>query len=51
MMLIHPDLLWNTPLAGKIQQYDFWDYSVNEFLFMSDKEEGVVVNLLQNIQQ
>ncbi len=51
MVLIHPDLLWNTPLAKKIQQYDFWDYAVNEALFLSDKEEGLIVALLQNVQQ
>jgi AraC family transcriptional activator of pobA len=51
MLLIHPDFLWNTPLAKTIKQYDFWDYSIHEALFLSEKEETILINLLQNIQQ
>ncbi|MDJ1480912.1 helix-turn-helix transcriptional regulator [Cytophagaceae bacterium YF14B1] len=51
MLLIHPDFLWNTPLAQTIKQYDFWDYSVNEALFLSEKEETTLVHILVNIQQ
>src|SRR5581483_10633053 len=51
MLLIHPDFLWNTPLAQAIKQYDFWDYSVHEALFLSDKEEAILVHILQTIQQ
>jgi AraC-like DNA-binding protein len=48
---IHPDFLWNTSLAGTIKQYDFWDYSVNEALFLSEKEEATINHIIQNIQQ
>jgi AraC-like DNA-binding protein len=48
---IHPDFLWNTSLSGKINQYDFWDYSVNEALFLSDKEEATITSIILNIQQ
>ncbi|TDX02147.1 helix-turn-helix domain-containing protein [Dinghuibacter silviterrae] len=51
MMLIHPDFLWNTPLAQMIRKYDFWDYSVHEALFLSEKEEATLVHILQTIQQ
>ncbi|MGN6566543.1 MAG: helix-turn-helix domain-containing protein [Flavipsychrobacter sp.] len=51
MLLIHPDFLWNTPLARKIKQYDFFDYSVNEALFLSDKEEATITAILRNIEQ
>ncbi len=51
MLLIHPDFLWNTPLAKGIKKYEFFDYSVNEALFLSDKEEAIIVGLLQNMQQ
>ena len=51
MLLIHPDFLWNTPLAKTIKQYDFWDYSIHEALFLSEKEEAILVNITQNIQQ
>src|ERR1700761_8010564 len=41
MLLIHPDFLWNTPLAKNIRKYEFFDYAVNEALFLSEKEEGI----------
>jgi AraC-like DNA-binding protein len=51
VIYIHPDFLWNTSLAKTIKQYDFWDYSVNEALFLSEKEEAIINNIIQNIQQ
>ena len=51
MLLLHPDFLWNTPLAKKIKQYDFFGYSVNEALFVSEKEEVIIQNIIHNIQQ
>ncbi|MBT1712404.1 helix-turn-helix transcriptional regulator [Fulvivirgaceae bacterium PWU5] len=51
MLLIHPDFLWNTPLANTIKQYDYFDYSVNEALFVSEKEEATINHITQNIQQ
>lgn len=50
MLCIHPDFFWNTPLARTIKRYDFWDYSVNEALFLSGKEEGIIHDLVQHIQ-
>jgi len=50
ILLIHPDFLWNTSLAKKIKQYDYFDYSVNEALFLSEKEENIIKNIVQNIQ-
>jgi AraC-like DNA-binding protein len=51
ILLVHPDFLWNTPLAKTIRQYEYFDYSANEALFLSDKEEAIITNLLQNIRQ
>jgi AraC-like DNA-binding protein len=51
MLLVHPDFLWNTPLARTIKQYEYFDYSVHEALFLSDKEETAIVGILQSIQQ
>src|SRR5690242_4133746 len=50
MLLIHPDFLWNTALAKSIKRYDYFDYSVNEALFLSDKEEAIINNVVQNIK-
>jgi len=51
VLLIHPDFLWNTSLAKSIKQYDFFDYAVNEALFLSEKEEAIINGIIQNIQQ
>jgi AraC family transcriptional activator of pobA len=51
LILIHPDFLWNTPLAKTIRQYEYFDYSVNEALFLSEKEETTITGIIQNIQQ
>ncbi len=51
LLLVHPDFLWNTPLAKTIKQYEYFDYSVHEALFLSDKEETTIQGILQNIAQ
>jgi AraC-like DNA-binding protein len=51
MLLFHPDFLWNTPLAKTIKRYEYFDYSVNEALFLSEKEETIITGIMQNIQQ
>lgn len=51
LLLIHPDFLWGTPLAKKIKQFDFFNYSINEALFLSEKEEQMMVEILKNIER
>jgi len=51
MLLVHPDFLWNTPLAKTIKRYEYFGYSVNEALFLSEKEEATITGIIQNIQQ
>ena len=51
ILLIHPDFLWNTALASLSGKYDFFDYSVNEALFLSAKEEATLDNIIANIRQ
>ncbi len=51
LLLIHPDFLWHTDLASKIKSYDFFQYAVKEALFLSDKEESTVVDILQSIEK
>ena len=51
VVYIHPDFIWNTPLAKTIQQYDFWDYSLKEALFLSAREETTTLNIIFAIQQ
>jgi len=51
LLLLHPDFLWSHPLALKIRQYEFFDYAVNEALFLSDYEEQTISGLFRNIEQ
>jgi AraC-like DNA-binding protein len=51
VVYLHPDFLWQTPLAKTIAHYDFWDYSLSEALFLSATEEATVLGLIQTIAQ
>ncbi|TWR24743.1 helix-turn-helix domain-containing protein [Mucilaginibacter pallidiroseus] len=51
LLLVHPDLLWNTPLAAQIKNYQFFQYKVNEALFLSEKEEAVIAEIFQKIEK
>ncbi|PWS26211.1 AraC family transcriptional regulator [Pedobacter yonginense] len=48
---IHPDFIWNTSLAKMINNYNFWDYTLNESLFLSEKEEASINQIIQNIRK
>jgi AraC family transcriptional regulator, transcriptional activator of pobA len=50
LLLFHPDFIWNTSLAKDIRRYEFFDYSVNEALFLSEKEEKILNSIIDNIQ-
>jgi len=50
MLFIHPDFLWNTTLASKIKKYEYFGYATHEALFLSDKEENVINNIIRNIR-
>lgn len=51
MLLIHPDFFWNTSLAKTISRYEYFDYSVNEALFLSEKEENTLNEIVENIRE
>jgi len=51
VLLIHPDFLWNTTLANMNDKYDFFDYSLNEALFLSEKEKATLNGIVANIKQ
>ncbi|HEY4197682.1 MAG TPA: helix-turn-helix transcriptional regulator [Mucilaginibacter sp.] len=51
MLLIHPDFLWNTPLAKIMKQHEYFNYSVNEALFLSEKEEATIIGIMHNMEQ
>lgn len=51
LLMIHPDFLWRTPLAKTIRQHGYFDYAIHEALFLSEKEEAMIVGIIQQIQQ
>lgn len=50
MFYFHPDLIRNTKLASKIDDYTFFNYEVNEALHLSEKEQSVLNNLVDLIE-
>lgn len=51
LLLIHPDFLWNTTLAKQIKHYEFFGYAINEALFLSEKEEEMMIGILKSIER
>lgn len=51
ILYIHPDFLYHTSLAKDIKKYEFFNYSANEALLLSHKEEEIVSDILKNIQR
>jgi AraC family transcriptional activator of pobA len=51
ILLVHPDFLWNTPLAKSIKQYEYFDYAVHEALHLSEKEETTMKGIIENVEQ
>ncbi len=51
VIYLHPDFVWNTPLAKTIGRYDFWDYAFSEALFLSAREEANIAAIIGTIQQ
>lgn len=51
LLIFHPDFLWNTPLAKKIKQYDYFGYNLTEALHLPNKEETMLIGIMQNINQ
>jgi AraC family transcriptional regulator, transcriptional activator of pobA len=51
LLLVHPDFLWNTALAKTIKKYEYFSYTVNEALHLSDKEETMITGIIQLIDQ
>jgi len=50
-LMFHPDLIQGYPLAKSIHNYGFFSYSNNKALFLSEKEEQIILNLFESIKQ
>ncbi|OIV40516.1 helix-turn-helix domain-containing protein [Flavobacterium johnsoniae] len=49
VLAVHPDFLYHYPLAVKIKEYGYFSYTVNEALNLSEKEEGAIIQIIENI--
>ncbi len=50
-LLFHPDLLYGTQLAQRIHGYTFFDYVQREALHLSEREQRMVVELFDRIEE
>lgn len=50
-LLFHPDFIRNYQLDTKIKIFGFFSYSVNEALFLSDKEKQIIFSVFENIKE
>jgi AraC-like DNA-binding protein len=51
IIFVHPDFLWNTTLAKAIKRYEYFGYSVNEALYLSEKEEIMLNGIVNYMEQ
>ena len=50
-LLFHSDLLYGTQLARRINDYTFFDYDQREALHLSEREQHMVVELFDRIEE
>lgn len=48
-LMFHPDLLYGTPLARRMKDYNFFSYASNEALHMSEREKQIILNCFREI--
>lgn len=51
VLVVHPDFLQGYPLASTIKDYGFFSYTANEALFLSEKEEKSIMDIIDNVGQ
>ncbi|REC62460.1 AraC family transcriptional regulator [Chryseobacterium pennae] len=51
VLVVHPDFLQSYSLASKIKDYGFFSYTANEALFLSEKEEKSIMDIIENMSQ
>lgn len=50
-LIIHPDFLQGYPLAGKIKNYGFFSYAINEALHLSEQERATMLAIYTIIRE
>lgn len=51
VLAVHPDFFHGYPLASAIKDYGFFSYTANEALYLSEKEEKSILDIIDNIGQ
>lgn len=51
VLLWHPDLIAGTSLANKIKRFSYFSYNVNEALLLTEREQRIVRDLMDNIEE
>lgn len=49
-LYFHPELIRNTPLGAKINEYSFFSYGENEALHLSDQEKQTLLSILKQME-
>jgi AraC-like DNA-binding protein len=49
-LVFHPDLIHGTPLAGTMNEYNFFSYNTNEALHLSERERQIVLDCFSKIE-
>jgi len=49
-LYFHPELIRNTPLGKKIQEYSFFSYAENEALHLSEQEKQTLLSILKQME-
>lgn len=50
VLMFHPDLLRDTPLAREMKRYSYFSYDIDEALHLSEKEGEIFVECLERIR-
>ena len=50
-LTFHPDFIQSYSLAKTIKEYGFFSYTANKALFLSEKEEQIILRLMKAIEQ
>jgi AraC-like DNA-binding protein len=51
VLAVHPDFLQGYALASKIKEYGYFSYASNEALFLSEKEEKSIMDIIENVNR
>ena len=51
MLIFHPDFIRGYALDKNIKSFDFFSYAANEALYLSKKEEDMIVGIFESIAQ